>query len=371
MKSAFFYKNIFMYSTLQYTGNGEEYFSKHTEKLVSFVVNPRLKNKDNAVRLYKRGKLVKETKIHLSENIFLFYFYWYITHIGILKKYFSKNEKVVVITFHPIALFGMTIQKLFRTVVFAYWIGDYFPPVSFTLRMYELLKRFYNRHVSYAYYLSDIINKKMNGKILNTNNRKTVMWSIIPKNIKRSFDSKYFTMLFVGVIKKNQGLEQIFDFLRLNGQYAIKIIGNCDDRVYMDFNKIIQSNKIEQQVYFPNTFFSDKELELVSKDCQVGVALYNTAKTGSTYYTDPGKVKTYAQFGLPIIMSDIPTVAEYIRQFKCGEIIDDDGKGLGEALLKMKKNYTFYRKGLKRFNTFFYYDTYFKKSFKNLEIIWK
>ncbi len=371
MKSAFFYKSIFMYSTLQYTGNGEEYFSKHTEKLIAFLVNPRLKNKDNAVRLYRKGKLVEEVKIQLSENLFLYYFRWYITHLWILKNFFSKKEKVVVITFHPIALFGMSMQKLFRRLVFVYWIGDYFPPVSFVLRMYEVLKQSYHRKVAYAYYLSDSINKKMNGKILDTNSRKTVMWSIIPKRIKRDLNGDRFTMLFVGVIKKNQGLEQIFNFLKLHKQYAIKIVGYCDDRVYKDFQDMIQKNKIERQVYFPNTFFPDKELERLSKDCQVGIALYNTAKTGSTYYTDPGKVKTYAQFGLPIIMSDIPTVAKYIRQFKCGEIIDDDGKELGTALVKMKKKYASYIYGLKEFNSYFYYDTYFKKSFKNLEVVWK
>lgn len=371
MTSTFFYKNIFMYSTLQYTGNGEEYFSKHTEKFVAFIVNPRIKNKDNAVRLYKRGKLIEEKKIKLSENIFLYYCRWYITHIWILKKYFSKNEKIVIITFHPIALFAMSIQKLFRTIVYAYWVGDYFPPMSFVLSMYELLKRYYNKKVEYAYYLSDNINKKMNGKVLNTDSRKTVMWSIIPKNIKRTSQRDPFTMLFVGVIKKNQGLEQIFNFLKFHKHYAIKIVGYCDDRVYKEFQKMIQKNNIEKQVYFPNMFLLDSELEVLSKDCQVGIALYNTAKTGSTYYTDPGKVKTYAQLGLPIIMSDIPTVAQYIRKFKCGEIIDDNGKELGKALLKMKKKYMFYREGLKEFNKFFYYDTYFKKSFKNLESVWK
>lgn len=367
----FYYKNIFMYSTLQYTGNGEEYFSKHTEKLVSFVVNPRLKNRGNAIRLYKRGKLVGEKKIQLSENIFLYYLRWYITHIWILQKYFSENEKIVVITFHPIALFGIRIQKLFRRVIFAYWVGDYFPPVSIVLRLYEQMKRYYNKKVDYGYYLSDTINRKMNGELLDTYNRKTVMWSIIPKNIKRSLYTDRFTMLFVGVIKKNQGLEQIFDFLKLHKQYAIKIVGYCDDIAYKDFRKMIERNNIEEQVYFPNAFLLDKDLEILSKDCQVGIALYNTAKTGSTYYTDPGKVKTYAQFGLPIIMSDIPTVSKYIKQFKCGEIIGDDGKELGQALVKMKGKYISYKNGLKKFNSFFYYDTYFKKSFKNLEAVWK
>ena len=366
-----YYENIFLYSSLQFTGNIEEYFSKHTKKLVAFVVNPRLKNKDNFIRLYNNGKLISEKKVRLSKNIFVYYFLWYMTHIRILMTYFSRKEKVVVITFHPLTFFAMNLQSMFRNIIFVYWVGDYFPPVSFPLRLFEKLKRFYNNKVKYACYLSDEINKKMNGKILRTNERKTVMWSIMPKNIHRTPSGHHFTMLFVGVIKKNQGLEYIFEFLKTHKDYAIKIVGNCEDKLYGMFIKTIEENEIEDRVYFPNRFFLNSELEYLSKTCHVGIALYSTSKDGAIFYTDPGKVKTYAQFGLPIIMSNIPTVAKYIKKFTCGEIIDDDGVGLEYALKKVKENYKTYTKGLKEFNNFFYYDTYFKKAFQNLESLWQ
>lgn len=355
---------------MQYTGNIEEYFSKHSEKLVAFVINPRLKNKGNSIRLYKNGQMINEKSIKLSENVFLYYFLWYVIHLRILWQYFSPNEKVAVITFHPITLFGMSIQKLFRNVVFVYWIADYFPPVSRVLRMFEALKRYYNRCVDYSCYLSDAINEKMNGRKINSDRKKTVMWSIISKEIKRTLPRSQFSMLFVGVIKKNQGLEQIFNFLKSHKTYSIKIVGNCAKETYQEFEKVINQNKIEKQVYFPNKFLTKKELENLSKKCYVGVALYNTSKLGATYYTDPGKVKTYAQLGLPIIMSNIPTVAKYVKKFRCGEIIDDSGKDLGTALTRMKKQYGKYIHGLKQFNNFFYYDTYFKKSFKHIEKLW-
>lgn len=367
----FLYENVFIYSSLQFTGNIEEYFSKHTKKLVAFVVNPRLKNKDNFIRLYKNGKLISEKKVYLSENIFLHYFLWYMTHIYILMTYFSRNEKVTVITFHPLSFFAMNLQTIFRDIKFVYWVGDYFPPVNFSLRLFERLKGFYNNRIKYVYYLSDIINEKMNGQILNTEKRKTVMWSIMPKNIKRNIVNSIFTMLFVGVIRKNQGLEHIFEFLKIHKDYSIKIIGNCENKLYSVFMKTIEENKIEDRVYFPNRFLLNNELEDLSKTCHVGIALYDTGKNGATFYTDPGKVKTYIQLGLPVIMSNIPTVAKYIKKFKCGEIIDDSGKNLEEALEKMKINYNEYRNGLKKFSSFFYYDTYFKKSFKNLEKIWE
>lgn len=363
------YKNLFLYSSLQFTGNIEEYFSKHTKKLVAFVVNPRLKNKDNFIRLYNNGKLISKKKVYLSENIFLYYFLLQMTHISILMTYFSRKEKVAVITFHPLTFFAMNLQSIFRNITFVYWVGDYFPPVSFSLRLFEKLKRFYNNRVKYACYLSDEINKKMNGKILRTNERKTVMWSIMPKNIHRTSSSHHFIMLFVGVIKKNQGLEYIFEFLKTHKDYEIKIIGNCEDKLYGMIMKTIEENEIEDRVYFPNKFFLNSELEYLSKACHVGIALYDTSKDGATFYTDPGKVKTYAQLGLPIIMSNIPTVAKYVKKFNCGEIIDDNGEELGNALIKIKNNYNVYLEGLKKFNSYFDAEIYYKKAFSFLETI--
>src|SRR4051812_30369056 len=106
------YGNIFSYASLQFSGNIEEYFARHAKKLVVFLVMPRLKNKGNLVRVYKKGVLVNEQAVTLSENIFLYYFLWYYNYLVILFTYFSSREKIVSLSFHPISLFGMRLQKM-------------------------------------------------------------------------------------------------------------------------------------------------------------------------------------------------------------------------------------------------------------------
>ena len=362
-----YYKNIFLYSSLQFTGNFEEYFVKHTEKLVAFVLMPRQQHDASLIRLYRKGKLVEEKNIKLSKNIFLYYSLWYIYQIIFLIKYFSRKEKIIVITFHPISFFGITIQKMVRNIEFVYWIADYFPPVNVSLRMFERLKRYYNSKIKYVCYLSDLINKKINGQVISTNYHKTIMWGILPKEIRREFNANKFTILFVGVIRESQGLEFVFEFLKTHKDYAVKVIGVGEENIFDKYKKVIKKNKIEDQVYFPNEFFSDTHLEELSKKCQVGIALYDIDETSATYYTDPGKVKAYAALGLPIIMSDVSSIAPYIRKFKCGEVIGKNNQELGEALLKIKNNYPHYLKGLKEFNNYFFFDTYYKKSFNFLE----
>lgn len=370
MENKFIYKNILFYSSLQSLGNAEEYFAMHTEKLVVLVIMPRKQYNASLIRLYREGKLVEEKKIKLSQNVFLYHFLWYVHYLFSLFKYFTRKEKLIIITFHPISFFGMTLQKILRNIEFVFWDGDYFPPVNLSLILFEKVKKHYNSKVKYAVYQSDIMNEKMNGRVINNFFRKTVMWGVLPKNIKRKSDKNNFTILFVGAIKDSQGLEFVFEFLKTHKDYSIKIIGAGEDKLFLKYKKTIKDNKIEKQVYFPNRFFSDSELTEISKTCQVGIALYDIGPASGIYYTDPGKVKTYAALGLPIIMSDVSAIVPYVKKFECGIVIKINNEQLSNALIEMKKNYGRYLSGLAKFNKHFYYETYYKKAFHFLEKIW-
>lgn len=363
-----YYKNIFIYSSLQSTGNAEKYFAAHTEKLVVFVLTSRQEPNSNLLRIYKKGKLTQEKKITLlTTNIFFYYLLWYINYISIILNYFTKKEKVIVISWHPISFFGMSLQKMIRNIDFVFWNGDYFPPVKLSLVLYEKLKKYYNNNVKYACYQSDLINEKMNGKVLDTRFRKTLPWGIIPRNIKRVSNGKKFTLLFVGVVRESQGLEFLFEFLKNHKEYSLKVLGVCTKDLYQKYKTIINKNKIDSQIYFPNRFVSDSELEEESKTCQAGIAVYDVDWTNATFYTDPGKVKTYASLGLPIIMTDVSAIVPYIKRFGCGRVIKKEYSELENALLDIKNNYKGYLAGLAKFNKYFYYDTYYKKRFQFLE----
>lgn len=362
----FRYKNIFLYASLQFCGNIEEYFARNTQKLVVFIVQPRTKNRGNLLRVYKEGSIIEQKEIELSENIFLYYFLWYINYIRFIFKYFTRTDKVAVITSHPISFFGMGIQRLLRNVRFFFWI-EYFPRVNLLLRLFDDLKNFYHKRVDFAGYFGDRVNKLMNGKVVNTKKRRTILWGVKPRIIRKGIPQGPLTMLFVGVIKESQGLDLIFSFLRKNKEYKLNIIGVCDDRLYKKYKKLLALYRITNQVYFPNKFIPSRELEAISKKCFVGVAPYLTGSMHGTYYIDPGKIKEYAELGLPIIMSDTSAIAPYIKRFGCGEIIRRDEKELGLALSKIEKNYNKYKEGLERFNNFFYYEKHYKKAFLFLE----
>lgn len=367
MKQAFRYKNIFMYASLQFCGHIEEYFASHTEKLVVFIVMPRLKNRGNLVRVYKSGKLIEEKNVWSSDNIFFYYISWYFHYLKFIFSYFSRKERFIVLSGHPISFLGMTLQRLLRKITFVYWVGDYFPPTNKLLYWYEKLKKYYHTKVTLRYYLSEGINQQINGRVIEDATHRTIMWGVKPVSLVRSDPKSNLTLLFVGLIKHGQGLEKLFVFLRTHKEFSLKIIGICNDELFSKYKNIVTKYHIAKQVFFPNTFYSDEELIELAKSCHIGIALYDISPLSSAYYTDPGKIKSYAEMNLPVIMSNTSSIAPFIRKFHAGQLISEKPEDLVKAIEKITKDYFRYLEGLKKFNAFFYFETYYKRAFVALE----
>ncbi len=369
MNQRYRYQSIFTFGSLQSVGHTEEYFAKHTRKLVINIVMPRLKNQGNLLRVYFEGKLIKEEIVWSSTSFFSYYLFWFYHYWKFLLVFFGRNEKFIVLAGHPIFLLGMTVQKLLRpNVQFAYWIGDYSPPVNLSLWMFEKLKKYYHDRVSYAFYLSDIINQIFNkGKIMNTLWKKTVMWGVNPIGTGKYDIKGQFNILFVGLLKEGQGIELLLSFLAKHQKYTLKIIGICPNGLFRKYQELIAKYHIVNRVFFPNKFYTDSKLARLAKTCHVGVAFYETGLNSSTYYTDPGKVKTYIEMGLPVIMSHTSAISPYIVQFGCGEVVDFSEDALAQALVKIQRNYIIYKNASDKFNEYFYFENYYKDKFKCFE----
>lgn len=367
----FRYKNILLYSSHQWCGNTKEYFIKNSEKIAVFLLMPRVQTKDNILRIYERGKLILEESTPLSENFFLYYALWYYHYIKAIFKYFPRREKLIVISAHPYVFFAMSIQMLLRNIDFVYWIADYYPPINLTMKLYEWLKKFYHNGMRYRIYLGDGVNKIMNGRVVNTQVSKTILWGVRPKNIRRDPKKIFKSILFVGVIRPNVGLEIAYDFLRIHKEFTLKVIGICDENTYKEHMQIVKKYNIRERVYFPNRFFFDEELNEISKECFAGIALYEIDNMSTIYYADPGKVKAYTEMGLPVIMSKTSSIAPYIQECQAGELVDRNPASLWAAIGKIKNNYAKYLKGVGKLNRAFDHETYYREKFLFLEDVFR
>jgi glycosyltransferase involved in cell wall biosynthesis len=254
-----------------------------------------------------------------------------------------------------------------RQAKFAYWVGDYFPSVNLSLMLYEKLKLFYHHYADYRYYLSDRINEKFNyGKAVQTLSSRTVMWGVKPTALEKKSRSAIH-LLSVGLIKESQGLVYLMDFLKDHSEFTLSIIGFCEPELYMKFMDLVRENILASRVFFPNKFYSERELIRYSKRCHIGIALYDEGNMTATYYTDPGKIKSYLEMGLPIIMTRTSAIEKYVKQFNCGEVVERNNNALSEAVQKIIRQYSQYVSGVEKINDFFNFETYYKNSFSILE----
>lgn len=365
-RGPFRYKNIFLVGSVLHGGNTVEYFSKHTEKLVVFYLLITLRDRQDFIQIYKKGRLIKEQKVFSPKTPFIYYFFVYFWYARALFTYFSRKDSVYIIAFHPVFFLLQSCLKFFRNVHFVLWVIDYIPDPTGFLKMYQWLLFYYHRFNIYNVYLSDGVNKMMNGKVKKNFYQKTIMWGV-KKQYSEKKNIKNITLGFVGVIKKTHGLDIVFRMLKSHRNIHIKILGECDVSLYKEYQEIIKKLHIQSQVFFPNAFFSLDSLKRELSSCRIGVALYTTDINNPIHYTDPGKVKTYTQFGLPVIMSNTSAIAFYIKKYKVGMVIKRTPKALYDAIVTVAKNYSSFVDGVKKFNKHFSYESYYRKRFLFLE----
>jgi hypothetical protein len=360
-KSTFLYKNFIIQGSFQTVGHTDEYFIQRTERLIIIYSMPRMQNAANDIYIYEKGRLVKVIHKPGSSNPFLHYLYWSLAYWFVLINLCKKEEKWIVFAGHPTFFFFMFIQKLTRHIRFAYWIGDYFPGGDWKIRLYERLKKHYHDTIPMTYYISDRINARMNGGIIQNNfNRKTVAWGMKALRVSKK-DTKTHILAFVGVIKPSQNIESILEYLYKNPSWKLRLIGISENIYYRKLKTIISRYSLEKRVWFPNTFITEKRLQREFEDCLIGLALYKSGNTQFTWYADPGKIKTYLEFGLPVIMTDSSSIAKDIISFHCGEIVKR--YPLDYYIRQVITNYSAYQQGIRKIISHYEYRKYYDTNF--------
>lgn len=363
--SEFFYKNIFYLGSSLWAGNVIEYFIKNSHKLVVFYFLPRWEKRRNFVRVFVKGKLIREYSLFSPKNIFIQYLFLPIQISLVIIRNFKKEESFYAITYHPIFFPIKYFLRYMRNFEIVFWIADYIKNGDSFKKLFQFFTSYYQKRNKYNFYLSDRINKVMNEEIRRKPTNHTVMLGVKPFSIKNKKIQKRVTkkirLFYIGVIKESHGMTLLLRLLEKNKNIKVKILGSCEEKMFRRYRKIISKKKLSSQVYFPNKYFSDEEIKTYAKNCNIGIALYPDNNENIHYYADPGKIKFYSQLGLPIIMSDSAGIAKYIKKFKAGEVIRLNLDSFQQSVDKISKNYFSYIQGLRRFCEYFDFEKYYRR----------
>jgi glycosyltransferase involved in cell wall biosynthesis len=369
---SFRYESIFAHASFQFCGHIDEYLIANTRRLCLLYCQPRFGEHHHTLRLYEEGRLLEERIIPSSQRLLPYYLLWLWHHNVELWRFTrGQKEKTLVFCGHPVAFLGNVFMRLFRKIACAYWIGDYFPGDGLVIRMYERLKRFYHDHVPFAYYLTDAINRQFNGGCVREDERhRTVMWGLSPFKDCTFPRTGSKRMLFVGLVRNGQGVEEMLEFIASHDDYSLALVGVAANGYEKTVQAAIDRLGISSRVYFENRFHAEAELREIAKTCCCGMALYDVSDGNFTHYADPGNVKAYMELGLPVVMTRISDIVPYVERFKAGEVVDSPDD-VCPAIERIAADPQTYSRGVAAFNDHFSYASYYAESFKALEGVWR
>ena len=274
---AFPYESVFAHASFQFCGHVDEYLVENARHLALMFVQPRFGEHCHVLRRYEEGRLVEERKIKSSQGLFGYYFRLFLNHNLELWRFARRQSgRTLVMCGHPVAMFFMSVQKLFHRLSYFYWIGDYFPERRLVIRAYERVKKFYADRVDYTFYLTNPINAAMNGgEVVDMPDRRTVMWGLSPFadcTFPRP-DSRKF--LFVGLVREGQGIREMLEFLARAKDCSLAIVGVSAAGYGDEVRAMIGRLGLSDRVYFADRFHSEEELREIAKTCFAGLALYH------------------------------------------------------------------------------------------------
>ena len=355
--SGYRYDSIFAHASFQFCGHIDEYLIANTRHLTLLRIQTRFGKGGHLLERYEEGRKVEERRLCSAKNIFLYYLLWSFHHNRELWRHSRRVKGITVALFtHPVGCFGMELQRILGRIKYAFWPWDWFPPTSLPLKIYAAVVRFYARRSDFTYALTQAIADKIGG------NASVVMLGMKRLPCADVDRSKSRHILVVGQLRHGQGIEDVLDFLAEHPEYSLTLLGAAANGFEQVIEERIRSCNLEDRVEFPNRFVSQEELSDAAAKCFCGLALYDTASDNFTHYADPGKVKSYLEMGLPVVMTRISEIVPYVEKYKAGEVIDSLAE-LPAAIARIATDLRRYEDGALEFTEHFEFQGYYDERF--------
>lgn len=125
--------------------------------------------------------------------------------------------------------------------------------------------------------------------------------------------------------------------------------------------------KLEKYIHLYGFLPYEKVIELLKKS-GIGLGIY-TDENPWTKYGDSMKVREYVAYGLPVVITNVPSTADDIKNYHAGIVIKQNKSELIHALTHLlSSKYILYKKNALRMAKENDYNVLLKMTLKNLHI---
>ena len=294
----------------------------------------------------------KKIFLYLTMPLSLLIQYFTIILMGIILARKAKvSFSVCIGEFYTGAICGIFLKKIGFIKKVIYWAIDWFPQRS--LKEVQLLT-FIGNSLAHPY-LDRISATKSDTtwnftqRIINARHNR---WKTMPLNIPVEKvitpplllrNSKLYNLAekkkrvgYIGILKEGQGIElaiETISHLKKEGiELNLDIIGTSRyEQYFRDYAKKLDA---EENVVF-HGYLDDQSLANIVESWICGLSLFEGGEKNYSYYTWSSKIGMYLSYGLPVVMTRVPEIADEIEREKAGIIVYYDVKSVSTAICRL------------------------------------
>lgn len=250
--------------------------------------------------------------------------------------------------------FGMFLKLIGIVKHTVFWVWDYYPihhpsKVICIMRwMYWQLDKLATFSDRTAFLTHRLADTRIDAGVISKNFKYLIvpiaMGHILPVRQKKLSKIK---IGFIGVLKKSQGLDMLFDcsdklFNEFGKKISFEIIGSGPDEKY--FKQRARTSPVKCNFY---GLVSDKEFKNILYNCTLGIAPYTPEDSNVSRYGDPGKVKRYLELNLPSITTNVFEFSHELKKRNAGIVVKyNTASDLISAIKRIQKKYDYYVKNV-------------------------
>lgn len=126
-------------------------------------------------------------------------------------------------------------------------------------------------------------------------------------------------ILYQGALNMGRGLETMIQAMQYIDNACLLIIGDGDIRA--ELQKISNESGLSRRIIFTGKI-PFHELPAYTQLATIGISLEEDLG-GNYHYALPNKLFDYIQAGKPVLVSNLPEMAQIVSTYQCGEIVKD------------------------------------------------
>lgn len=127
-----------------------------------------------------------------------------------------------------------------------------------------------------------------------------------------------FNLVYQGIIVKGRGIEKYFEMLQYLENCGLVLLGGGEHEDY--YKKLANQMNVAERVIFAGKIPQEKLLSYTAC-CDLGVSIIDADSLNSIYAL-PNKMFEYIMAGVPVLINNLPQMAEIINTYKVGFITE-------------------------------------------------